>query len=120
MWRILFLAPVEWAAEMVLAMKNGRGWKVKEEEKDLWEEIMGLCPIEGRRVVLSDPTGELIRKLKGHEIWVWCLSITPDGTILASGSLDRTVRLWSLPDGEHIRTLEGHRSLYFLRFLSTL
>ncbi len=70
-------------------------YKAKEEERDLWEDIMGLCPREGRKVVLSDPTGELIRTLKGHENWVWCLSITPDGRILADGSLDRTVRLWS-------------------------
>jgi len=119
MWRILFLAPVEWAAEMVLAMKSlitpkqsyglDGGWKAKEEERYLWEEIMGLCPREGRRVVLPDPTGELIRTLKGHEHWVWCLALTPDGKMLAGGSFDRTVRLWSLPDGKLIRTLTGHR-----------
>ncbi|MBC8232315.1 hypothetical protein H8E77_22440 [bacterium] len=119
MLRILFLAPVEWAAEMVLAMKSlitpkqsyglDGGWKAKEEERYLWEEIMGLCPREGKRVVLPDPTGELIRTLKGHEHWVWCLALTPDGKMLAGGSYDRTVRLWSLPDGKLIRTLTGHR-----------
>ena len=35
-----------------------------------------------------------------------CLS--PDGKQLASGSFDRTVRLWDVETGACVRTLEGH------------
>ena len=34
--------------------------------------------------------------------------MTSNGKILASGNADDTVCLWSLPDGEHIKTLVGH------------
>jgi WD40 repeat protein len=34
----------------------------------------------------------------------WC----PDGTRLASGSLDRTVRVWDVATGASVATLEGH------------
>ena len=32
------------------------------------------------------------------------------GTLLASGSADRTIRLWSLPSGRPLRILRGHAS----------
>ncbi len=34
--------------------------------------------------------------------------LSPDGRWLASGSQDRTIRIWSISSGELIRTLEGH------------
>ena len=37
------------------------------------------------------------------------LAFSRDGRLLASGDDQRTVRLWSLPQGTLVRTLEGHR-----------
>jgi WD40 repeat protein len=36
------------------------------------------------------------------------IRFNPDGSILASGSAERTVRLWKVDDGTRIRTLTGH------------
>lgn len=46
--------------------------------------------------------------LIGHAQSVGCLAVSPDGDILASGSSDRTVKLWELDTGTEIRTLTGH------------
>ena len=43
--------------------------------------------------------GELERTLCGHTNWVLSLGISADGRRLASGSWDKTVRVWDLATG---------------------
>lgn len=50
----------------------------------------------------------LVSNLTGHTSFVTNLAISPDGQILASGSADQTIKLWSLATGQELRTLTGH------------
>jgi WD40 repeat protein len=36
------------------------------------------------------------------------LAMYPNGKMFFSGGLDRTIKMWSLPEGAHIKTLTGH------------
>jgi WD40 repeat protein len=57
------------------------------------------------------PTGGRIeRTLEGHKLEVFALAFSPDGKWLASGSGDKTVRIWNVGNGDCVQTLEGHKA----------
>lgn len=49
-----------------------------------------------------------VHVLSGHSSWVTSLAFSPDGQLLASGSLDDSIRLWKVAEGEIARVLTGH------------
>ncbi|MEM5838706.1 hypothetical protein AAHH59_10320, partial [Pediococcus acidilactici] len=52
--------------------------------------------------------GKVIRTLTGHSGWVLSVTFSPDGQILASGSHDKSIKLWQLETEEALCTLTGH------------
>jgi len=46
--------------------------------------------------------------LEGHTDNVACVAYSPDGTMLATGSTDKTVRLWDVTTGKLKSTLQGY------------
>ena len=62
--------------------------------------------------------GEILGTLKGHKNRVKCISFSRDGTTLASGSMDHTIKLWDVDGREEKKTLRAHsddvRSVAFL------
>ncbi|NER26679.1 MAG: protein kinase [Symploca sp. SIO1C4] len=49
----------------------------------------------------------LISTITGHSGTVYAIAFSPDGQILASGSADKTIKLWQLKMAWEIRTLGG-------------
>ena len=65
------------------------------------------------KILTSDSTADIFlddvcRVLSGHASWIWSVTVSPDGKWAASGSEDRTVRIWEIATGEVRHVLEGH------------
>lgn len=61
---------------------------------------------DGKINIYSLQTGELTRSLDGHDGGVWALAVF--GNTIASGSTDRTVRVWDMEWGRCTHTFCGH------------
>src|SRR5262249_53265296 len=46
--------------------------------------------------------------LEGHSNGITAVTLSPDGTLLASASNDCTVKLWNIATGRELVTLKGH------------
>ena len=55
-----------------------------------------------------EPLAVLECELTGHTGWVHSIAVSPDGKWAASGSEDKTVKIWDLETDECRSTLEGH------------
>ncbi|NXB71245.1 DAW1 factor, partial [Donacobius atricapilla] len=53
-------------------------------------------------------TGKCFYTFRGHSAEIVCLSFNPQSTLLATGSMDTTAKLWDLEKGEEVATLNGH------------
>jgi WD40 repeat protein len=53
-------------------------------------------------------TGQEICNLRGHTNYVHSVAFSPDGQILASGSNDKTIKLWQVSTGQELFTFTGH------------
>ncbi|MBE9008546.1 trypsin-like peptidase domain-containing protein [Fortiea sp. LEGE XX443] len=62
-------------------------------------------------IKLNLPTRLEILTPKGHSGSVLSVAFSPDGRTLASGSSDKTIKIWNIATGREIRTLNGHSEL---------
>ncbi|MBD2462137.1 serine/threonine protein kinase [Oscillatoria sp. FACHB-1407] len=64
-----------------------------------------------QRILQQQQDWQAVSTLTGHTGAVTAIALNPNGTLLASGSSDKTIRLWSIPQGELLYTIPG-RSLW--------
>jgi WD40 repeat protein len=65
---------------------------------EAWRTLLEVALAPGTRAVL-----------RGHASAVSTVAFNPDGSLLASGSPDSTVRVWRTASGELLHVLTGHR-----------
>lgn len=61
--------------------------------------------------ICSASSAEILSLLQGHDGTVQSVTFSPDGMLVASGSCDKTIRIWNAASGvEILPPLEGHDS----------
>ncbi|EED14452.1 NACHT and WD40 domain protein [Talaromyces stipitatus ATCC 10500] len=69
------------------------------------EELPGWI---NRLPKVEETWSALQQTFEGHSHWVQSVAFSPDGRLLASGSADRTVKIWDTSTGALQQTLESH------------
>ncbi len=94
--------------ELLLQTLNDESLSVQVAAYELLQE--NAEPDFKQLLQLYDPYLRLkhYRTITGHSEGIRCLTISPNGQILATGSHDKTIKLWDLPSGQLRATLTGH------------
>lgn len=70
--------------------------------------LLMLGTDDGHVLAVDPQNADILHSFSGHSGGVWALQFV--GDLLATGSTDRTIRLWSVEGRCPLRTLFGHRS----------
>jgi len=73
-----------------------------------WKDTIAVGIQSGSIITLNAITGIQVAILCGHTEFVHGLVFSSDGKSLASGSGDRTIKLWDVQTGGVVKTLQGH------------
>ena len=75
---------------------------------------IGLTSVTARQLCVTqvvnqvDPADQELQSFDGHSNSVISANFSPDGTQVVSASIDGTVKLWQVSNGELIQSFEGH------------
>jgi len=95
-----------------------------------WVTCVRFSPNTANPTIVSSGYDKLVKvwglnncKLKtnlvGHNAYVNTVTVSPDGSLCASGGRDGTIRLWDLNEGKHLYSLDGADTIHQLVFSPT-
>ena len=73
-------------------------------------QFHGTISIHNKKILKPDwhAPWKLMRVISGHQGWVRAIAVDPSNSWFATGSTDRTVKIWDLVSGQLKLTLTGH------------
>eukprot|EP00163_Fabomonas_tropica_P027431 TRINITY_DN5283_c0_g2_i1.p1 TRINITY_DN5283_c0_g2~~TRINITY_DN5283_c0_g2_i1.p1 ORF type:complete len:301 (+),score=47.72 TRINITY_DN5283_c0_g2_i1:342-1244(+) len=76
--------------------------------------ILATASADGTVRLWNPENSKCIHTLEGHTDEVYAIAFSPDGRYLASGASDHCLQVWSVADGQLLRTFKGGSGIYEL------
>jgi guanine nucleotide-binding protein subunit beta-2-like 1 protein len=100
---------------------------ITEENHTEWVSCVRFSPNTANPIIVSAGWDKIVKvwnltncKLKtnhiGHTGYLNCVTVSPDGSLCASGGKDKQAMLWDLNEGKHLYTLESSDIINTLTF----
>jgi len=105
-------------------------YTIQDEVHSDWVSCVRFSPTNANPIIVSAGWDKLVKvwnltncKLKtnhiGHTGYLNTVTVSPDGSLCASGGKDGNAMLWDLHEGKHLYTLEGGENINALTFPPT-
>lgn len=102
-------------------------WTITEQGHSEWVSCVRFSPNTANPVVVSAGWDGVVKvwnlsncklrsNLVGHKGYVNTVTISPDGSLCASGGRDGTAMLWDLTEGKHLYSLDAQSLIHTLVF----
>jgi guanine nucleotide-binding protein subunit beta-2-like 1 protein len=105
-------------------------YSIEEQGHTEWVSCVRFSPSTQNPIIVSGGWDKLVKvwnltncklrtNLVGHTGYVNTVTVSPDGSLCASGGKDGTARLWDLTEGKHLYSLEAGDIIHSLVFSPT-
>merc|ERR1711963_322473 len=102
-------------------------YTISEDCHNDWVSCVRFSPNTEKPIIVSAGWDKTVKvwnlancKLKtnhyGHQGYLNCVTVSPDGSLCASGGKDKKTMLWDLNEGKHLYTLDGGDTINSLCF----
>ena len=103
--------PIKWGKCSHTVPLNNTPWCLV-----CWKDIVAVSFLSNEIIIFDMITGTQKAVLSGHTNSVRSVVLSSDGTLLVSGSDDKTVKLWDVQTGGVVNTFQGH--IYYIYSVS--
>jgi len=96
--------------------KNTFSWVTKVLFLPTKNKLFISCDWDGTIKIWDIITNQVQTKLYGHKGYIQTITVSPDGSLCASGGKDSVIMLWDLHEEKHLYSLDSGESVIYLIF----